>query len=76
MPMQCCKDKFPTIPDEEPVFTLRAKDVHALGALDAWIDMALDGGGVPLEKMEAVYKHRDAFLEFKRKYPERMKIPD
>lgn len=76
MPLKCCSDKFPTIPEEEPVLILRGKDVYALECVDHWLDLAMDGGKVSQEKLDTVRLHRDAMLAFKRKYPERMHIPD
>lgn len=75
MPMQCCKDKFPTIPDEEPVFIIRAKDVLGIAIIHDWMDRAEELGVNP-EKLTAVEKHLDAFIAFKGRYPERMKVPD
>lgn len=75
MPAQCCKDKWPTIPEDEPVFVIRGKDLLALKTIQYWIDLA-KGAGVNDEKMNAVYRHHNDILVFQREHPERCKIPD
>jgi hypothetical protein len=75
MPLQCCKDKWPTIPDDEPVFVIRGKDLLAIKVVRKWIAEAFKAG-VNLEKMEAVQLHLQAIIDFQRDHPERCKIPD
>jgi hypothetical protein len=75
MPAQCCKDKWPTIPDDEPVFVLRGKDLLVVPVVEAWMNAAT-GAGVNANKMEAVRQHYLAIEEFQRLHPERCKIPD
>jgi hypothetical protein len=75
MPAQCCKDKWPQIPDDEPVFILRGKDLLVLPIVHAWMEAAT-GAGVNDNKMEAVGQHYAAIQEFQRAHPERCKIPD
>lgn len=75
MPKQCCKDKFPQIPDEEPVFILRGKDRLAIQAVKYWMGLA-EEAGVNKGKMIRVREHLDAMQDFAHKYPERMKTPD
>ena len=75
MPMQCCKDKWPTIPDDEPVFILRAKDRLAVASVLRWMELAYEAG-VNDEKMMKVTDHLNAMILFSIEHPERMKIPD
>lgn len=75
MPAQCCKDKWPTIPDDEPVFVIRGKDILAARAVAHWMDLAGERG-VNDEKMVAVAAHLKAIEVFQRDHPERCKLPD
>jgi hypothetical protein len=75
MPLQCCKDKWPTIPDDEPVFVIRGKDLLAIETVERWIDLAKEAG-VNDEKMAAVGQHYIAIFNFQTEHPERCKIPD
>lgn len=60
------------IPDDEPVFILRAKDVHASAALAAYLEEVFNDP----EHAEAVQARIDAFDAFAAAHPERMKHPD
>lgn len=75
MPMQCCKDKWPTIPDDEPVFILRGKDKLAMQVVKVWMDLAREAG-VNQGKMIRVREHFEAMERFSDEHPDRMKIPD
>lgn len=59
------------IPDDEPIFILRAKDYLATAALQAYLDQIEDP-----EHAAAVQKRIDAFDDFAEAHPERMKQPD
>jgi hypothetical protein len=59
------------IPDDEPLFILRAQDRKALPALTAYCSI-LD----TLEHRAEVTKSINDFREFQEKNPERMKEPD
>lgn len=59
------------IPDDEPVFVLRAQDVHALHALRTY---AAQLGGAP--HLDAVIQRVLAFEAFATANPGRMKLPD
>lgn len=59
------------IPDDEPVFILRAKDVHASAALAAYLRELGE-----IEHRAAVQARIDAFDAFAAAHPERMKYPD
>lgn len=75
MPLQCCKDKFPKIPDDEPVFILRGQDSLATDVVRHWMMLARRAE-VNAEKMRAVQAHLDAMVDFKAKFPSRIKVPD
>jgi hypothetical protein len=75
MPAQCCKDKWPTIPDDEPVFVIRGQDLLAARAVAHWMDMAAEKG-VNDTKLAAVAQHLKAIVDFQGMYPERCKVPD
>lgn len=75
MPLQCCKDKWPQIPDDEPVFILRGKDKLAVAAVRYWMDLAYRAK-VNDEKMMKVQDHLNAMQLFAIEHPDRMKIPD
>lgn len=59
------------IPDDEPIFILRAKDPLASIALHAYLFHVEDP-----EHAAAVQKRIDAFDDFAEAHPERMKQPD
>lgn len=70
------------IPEDEPIFILRARDIFAIDALRKYAAFA--GAFVPLHMLsDAEKEHRrcvlarvNQFREFSRKHPERMKKPD
>lgn len=59
------------IPDDEPVFVLRAKDVHALEALRAYLSVV----DTP-EHAQSVRQRINAFEAFTVAHADRMKFPD
>lgn len=59
------------IPEDEPIFILRAKDENARGAIDAYIHMCSNGAHI-----EAVIDRYKEFWQFATKHHERMKEPD
>jgi hypothetical protein len=59
------------IPDDEPLFVLRAKDVNALPALTAYMVLCKD-----LHHREESNKSIVDFRNFRDANPERMKEPD
>lgn len=75
MPAQCCKDKFALIPDDEPVFTIRGKDLLASQAIRTWM-AAAEEAGVNQQKMDGVNEHLEAIERFQLEHPERCQIPD
>jgi hypothetical protein len=62
------------IPDDEPIFILRARDVSAVGTLEQYHN--LNRGSSPPEHLEAVQKRVDQFRKFAEEHPDRMKVPD
>jgi hypothetical protein len=75
MPSQCCKDTWEKIPDDEPVFILRAKDELAPYVLGEWITNALEHG-VNADKVEGAERHLEEFQAFQKANPDRVKLPD
>lgn len=61
------------IPLDEPVMVFRARDVHAIPVLDAYL-RACNGG--PVQHVRAISARIAHFMEFARHHPERMKAPD
>jgi hypothetical protein len=59
------------VPDDEPLFILRAQDVNALPALMAYRVLCKD-----LQHSEEVTKSVLDFINFSVKHPDRMKEPD
>lgn len=59
------------IPDDEPIFILRARDIHALDTLADYHDRCDDIG-----HSQAVVSRIRNFEDFKKQHPERMKEPD
>jgi hypothetical protein len=63
------------IPDDEPVFVLRARDFLAPGAISDWMDAARHRE-VASSKIKAAGKDLAAFAQFQLDHPERCKFPD
>lgn len=59
------------IPDDEPLFILRAQDIKALPILLAYRIICCD-----LAHIAGVVKSIEDFTKFRDSYPERMKEPD
>lgn len=59
------------IPPEEPIFILRARDIHAVELLGHYLNRVQDDHHASV--VDARIKH---FRDFAEKYPERMKEPD
>lgn len=58
------------IPDDEPVFILRARDVHAATALQHYMDACLVDG-----HKSVVRKRISHFVDFAISHPDRMREP-
>lgn len=76
MPTQCCKDTWEKIPDDEPVFILRGKDLLAPKRVKAWIAAAVESDIVPDEKILAAKAHYEAMIKFQNEHRDRCKMPD
>ena len=59
------------IPDDEPVFIFRARDIHAREVLEAYARV-IDPG----DHRDAVCQRIEDFARFAAGHPERMKAPD
>lgn len=59
------------IPDDEPVFVLRAQDIHALPTLHAYLSLVRE-----IDQAAAVTNRITAFQDFALAHPDRMKEPD
>jgi hypothetical protein len=59
------------IPDDEPVFIFRARDIHAQEAIEAYACVLNPG-----QHRDAVAQRVADFAAFSRIHPERMKYPD
>lgn len=67
------QDSANLIPEDEPVFLLRAQDVVAPEVVSYWIELAKDSGALP-NIIEAAKKHVGLMVEWQREHG--MKIPD
>ena len=63
------------VPDDEPLFILRARDLNAVATLEAYLAQA-DLHNAADEHLEAVRMRINQFHAFAEEYPDRMKIPD
>jgi hypothetical protein len=63
------------IPQDEPIFVLRGRDVIAAVTVKFWIELAL-GRDVPAEKIGSATAILRAFEDFKKANPGSMKQPD
>jgi hypothetical protein len=75
MPKQCCKDTWDKIPEDEPVFVIRGKDVLGPTMILHWINSAKQLG-VNQDKIERAYEHVNDMLNFQKENSSRVKIPD
>lgn len=63
------------IPDDEPIFILRARDINAVDTLIAYINKAVENGCDGAHAYSVGMRTGD-FIDFRRNHPDRMKIPD
>lgn len=75
MPRGCCNHFWERIPEDEPVFTLAARDKLAVGTIKKWIELA-QRRGVSQFKIDVATAHLEDFQRFATEHPERMKLPD
>jgi hypothetical protein len=76
MPSQCCKETWNKIPDDEPVFILRGRDLLAPLRVKAWIAAAVESDVVPQDKIDGARAHYDAMIQFQKENKDRCKMPD
>ena len=62
------------VPDDEPLFILRARDVNAVATLKEYLRLACRS--CDTDHTRAICKRISDFDKFKKEYPDRMKIPD
>lgn len=75
MPAQCCKEIFARVPDEEPVFTIRAHDKLAEKIVRAWL-MEARAAGAPAAKLSLAEEHLRAIVDWRAMNADRVKVPD
>lgn len=61
--------------NDEPVFVIRAKDIHSTRALAAYLQ-SLRGGGSPPETLEDVERIFRAFRTWQTDHSEQVRYPD
>lgn len=61
------------IPLDEPVMVFRARDMHSIAVVGAYMEAVMRG---PTQHYRAVEARYAEFIEFARHHPERMKTPD
>lgn len=59
------------IPEDEPIFLLRARDRHAIFALTKYLQACEDAS-----QREAVWFRINQFVDWAQRHPDRMKEPD
>ena len=62
------------IPDDEPVFLLRARDLTAMSLLEHYRHGCAQVGS-PQSHIDAIDDIREAFGRFRREQPHRLKVP-
>ncbi len=75
MPAPCCKGTWLRIPDDEPVFILRGKDLLAPETVYQWVRIA-ELNKVNADKVQRAREHMRAMTDFQRDHPARCKLPD
>ncbi len=75
MAASCCKETWQKIPDDEPVFILRGKDLLAPSIVVDWIEKA-EEANVNSDKIQRAWEHYKAMIEFQAQHPSHCKIPD
>src|SRR5688572_21984950 len=63
------------IPEDEPIFILRGRDLAAVRTLNAYLDYAYDCGALQ-EHIDSVSNRIAVFRTFAREKEKRMRIPD
>jgi hypothetical protein len=63
------------IPDDEPVFVIRAADMLAPGAVRAYMNLARDQGLLP-EYVDSIRQAYEVMAAWQVAHPDRVKVPD
>jgi hypothetical protein len=63
------------IPDDEPVFVIRAADMLAPGAVRAYMNLAREQGMTPAY-CDGIKAAAGVMAAWQREHPERVKVPD
>lgn len=63
------------VPEDEPLFILRGRDMNAVRLLDLYRELC-QNNGADKKHLEAVQMRIKAFQKFANEHPERMKVPD
>ncbi len=63
-----------TVPEDEPIFCVRAKDNLALRAMGAWLDMARRVCSAA--KIKGVEGYEREFIQWRNANPDKCKVPD
>ena len=75
MPAECCRNFWKRIADDEPVFTIAARDLLAVPVIREWIRRA-EQAGVPADKIDRALDHLEAIEEFQDRNRDRCHLPD
>ncbi len=75
MPKECCKKTWEKIPEDEPVFILRGKDLLSGIVVEEWIRLA-ERWKVNDDKLRRAKEHLRDIKEFQSENPDRCKVPD
>lgn len=62
------------VPDDEPIFILRARDSCAYAAIRVYVDEMYEAGA-PLDRIKAVQEVSKKFEQFGVEHQDRVKIP-
>ncbi len=62
------------IPDDEPVFVLRAQDQAMVATLDAYLSMC-SGLGSPQRHLNGIQEAREKVRAWQEEHPDRVKVP-
>lgn len=63
------------IPDDEPIFILRARDISAVATLEKY-RQEVEAAGSPTEHLQAVQLRVEQFRKWAQEHPDRMKVTD
>lgn len=68
-------DWLETVPEDEPIFCLRAKDYASLAGIDEYIAECIKLGS-PSDHIETIEKFLDEFRDWQLRNGEKCKVPD